>query len=155
MYFKILLIALITLLLSSCSGRQIEIINTDGNVIGECYAGVDWHFYGMQDTIDYMLYQCAKESIEQGHALSDQSLLAKDFTLPKPPADQAWNKKIAMQQYKKGAISEQKLGYILAAVELDYMNVAWPARDDLAAGKISQEAFNIIEKKARYIWLGE
>jgi hypothetical protein len=155
MNLKVLLIALISLLLSSCSGRQIEIINTDGKVIGECYAGVDWHFYGMQDTIDYMLFQCAKESIEQGHTLSDHSLLAKNFTLPKPPTDQVWNKKIAMQQYTNGAISEQKLGYILAAVELKYMKIAWPARDDLAAGKISQEAFNKINKKARYIWLGE
>jgi hypothetical protein len=155
MTLKILLITLSALFLISCSGRQVEIMDDNGKVIGECYAGVDWHFYGMQDTIDYMLYQCAKDSIEQGYALSDKSLLEKDFTLPKPPKDQAWNKKIAMQHYKNGAISEQKLGYILAAIEYEYMKVAWPAQDDLITGKINQAEFDRIVKNAKYIWLGE
>lgn len=149
------MIVLITLLLSSCSGRQIEIINADDKVIGECYAGVDWHFYGMQDTIDYMLYQCAKEHVAKGNSISEPSLLDKDFTLPAPPKGQRWNKRIAMQLYHQGDITEQQLGYILAAIEYDYMQVVWPAEDDLAAGRISQEAFNKINKKARYIWLGE
>lgn len=60
-----------------------------------------------------------------------------------------------MLHYKKGAISEQNLGYVLAAIEYDYMKVVWPAQDDLDAGKVSQEEFDQIVKKAKLIWLGE
>lgn len=155
MTLKITLLVILVLVLSSCSGRQIEIINTDGKVIGECYAGFDWHLYGIEDSIDYMLYLCAKEHVAKGNSISEPSLLDKDFTLPAPPYGQNWNKKIAMQNYKSGAISEQHLGYILAAIEYDYMKVVWPAEDDLAEGKISQKEFDEIVQKAKYLWLGE
>jgi hypothetical protein len=155
MYLRVLLIAFIAFLLSSCSGRQIEIINPDNKVIGECYAGFNWHLYGIEDSIDYMLYLCAKEHVAKGHSISEPSLLDKDFTLATPPQGKHWNKKIAMQSYHQGGITEQQLGYILAAIEYDYMQVVLPAEDELAVGKISQEAFNKINKKARYIWLGE
>ena len=155
MYSKIISTVLFVLLLASCSGRQIDILD-DNKIVGECYAGVDWHFYGMQDTIDYMLYECAKESIEQGKTLSDKSLLKLDFTLPTLPEGYAvWNKKLAMYHYRNDDITEQKLGYILAAIELTYMKIVWPARDALAEGKMSQHEFDKIEKSARFIWLGE
>ncbi len=155
MFSKIITIALLTFLLGSCSGRQINILDNN-KIVGECYAGVDWHFYGMQDTIDYMLYECAKEAIEKGNTISDKSLLELDFTLPTlPKGYTVWNKKLAMYHYKNGDITEQKLGYILAAIELVYMKIVWPAMDALAEGKMSENEFDKIEKSARLIWLGE
>jgi len=155
-YLKINVVILLMLLLASCSGRKIQILDENAKVVGECYAGVDWHFYGMQDTIDYMLYECAKEPLASGYTISDETLLELDFTLPLPPSGyDVWNKKIAMQQYRKNNITEQKLGYILAAIEWEYQKVVWPAEDDLHDGKITQEEFDRIEKRAKFIWQGK
>jgi hypothetical protein len=142
-------------LLSSCAERVIDITDKDGKIVGGCNAGFDWHFYGLQDSIDYLLYQCAKDSISQGYTISDKRLLTLDFTLPEPPAGKSWNKSLAMQQFHKGNITEQKLGYILAAVEYDYMKIVWSAEDDLASEKITESEFSRIIKEARFNWLGE
>ena len=45
---------LILFLLSACSGRQIDIIDDKGTIVGECYAGYDWHLYGLEHSINYM-----------------------------------------------------------------------------------------------------
>jgi len=156
MHKNFLIMVLLGSLLSGCSGREIDILDRDGKVVGGCYGGADWHFYGLQDTIDYQLYTCFKESVEQGLTISDTSLLNKDFTLPPVPKGyNFWNKKLAMHHFRKNNITEQKLGYILAAIELEYMKVVWPAEDDLADGKISQAEFDKLEKKAKFIWHGE
>ena len=80
--------------LSGCAERSINIIDQKGKVVGGCIAGYDWHFYGLQDSIDYMLYKCAKDSIAKGFQISDTRLLTLDFTLPPPPKGKAWNKKV-------------------------------------------------------------
>ncbi len=151
---KITNILLIVVLLSSCAEREINIID-NGKIIGGCNAGYDWHLYGLQDSIDYMLYLCAKESIEKGLTISDKRLLAIDFTLPKPPNGLKWNKKLAMQHFKEDKISERHFGYILAQIEYDYQKIVWPAEDDLAAGKISESEFRQIISDAKLDWLGE
>ncbi|WP_212668832.1 hypothetical protein [Pseudoalteromonas sp. NBT06-2] len=71
----------------------------------------------MQDSIDYILFKCAKADIEKGHTISDLSLLALDFTLPHAPKGQKWNKKLAMDYFHNNQITERKLGYILAEIE--------------------------------------
>ncbi|MFT5162151.1 MAG: hypothetical protein ACI9FJ_000719 [Alteromonadaceae bacterium] len=153
---KIKLYLAIAILLSGCAGGRLDIMDQDGKIVGECIAGYDWHFDGLEDSIDYALYQCAKESIEKGHTISDKSLLALDFTLPQPPdGNKLWNKKRAMAHFHAGDIKEQQLGYILAAIELEYMMIGWAAQADLAAGKISQTELDQIIKAARFIWLGE
>jgi hypothetical protein len=102
-----------------------------------------------------MLYECAKDSIAKGFKLSDERLLTLDFTLPQPSKGKSWNKKLAMDSFHQGIITEQKLGYILAAIEYEYQKVAWPAEDDLADGKITQAEFEQIIKDAKLKWLGE
>jgi len=141
--------------LSGCAERIIQIIDPQGKVVGECNAGYDWHLYGLQDSIDYMLYQCAKADIAKGNSVSDERLLILDFTLPEPPPGKTWNKKLAMDSFHDGKISERKLGYVLAEVEFRYMKAMWKAEDDLAEGKISKEEFEEIEERARKIWQGE
>jgi len=152
---KIFLIISLIIVLSGCAERAIDITDHEGKVVGGCNAGYDWHLYGLQDSIDYMLYVCAKDSIAKGYKISDERLLSIDFTLPEPPEGKAWNKKIAMAEFHDGRITEQKLGYILAAIEYEYQKVVWTAEDDLAEGKITKAEFKKLELKARHMWLGE
>lgn len=146
---------IILLCLSGCAERRINIIDEEGKIVGGCVAGYDWHFYGLQDSIDYMLYECAKDSIAKGFLISDTRLLILDFTLPQSPDGEPWNKKIAMHHFHEGNITERKLGYILAAIENEYQKVTWKAEDDLADGKISQNQFDNIVTDAKFKWLGE
>jgi len=155
MYPNLLKTIVILFLLSGCAERVIDITDKDGKVVGGCNAGFDWHFYGLQDSIDYLLYECAKDSIAKGYTISDERLLTIDFTLPAPPAGKSWNKKLAMQHFHHGRITEKKLGYILAAIEYEYQKVAWTAEDDLASGKITKTEFNKVVKAAKLKWLGE
>ena len=155
MRLKYLSITILIILLSACAERQIDIIDQDGKVVGGCIAGYDWHFYGLQDSIDYMLYQCAKESIAAGYSITDRPLLGKDFSLPRPPEGKSWNKKLAMEYFRKGDITERKLGYVLAEIEYKYRKTIMEAEDDLSEGKIDKVKFNQIAKKAKIAWLGE
>lgn len=125
-------------------------------VVGGCVAGYDWHFYGLQDSIDYILYQCAKEAIAEGYTIEDKALLDKDYSLPAPPkGSDEWNKKIAMASYRKGSISERKLGYILADIEFKYWEVVDSAQQELSTGKINKATFQKLTKEAKLRWLGE
>lgn len=144
----------LSMLLTACAEREIDIMGHSGKVVGNCIAGYDWHFYGLQDSIDYMLYECARKLIEAGYSISDMSLLNRDFSLPSPPDGQAWNKKLAMKRFHAGAISEQKLGYILAAIEYEYHKVVWRAGEQLADGEITRAEFVETERKARRVWQG-
>lgn len=155
MYRNLLIIIMVLFCLSGCAERVINITDKEGKIVGGCNAGFDWHFYGLQDSIDFMLYECAKDSIAKGLTISDERLLTLDFTLPEAPEGKSWNKKLAMDYFHKGSISERKLGYILAAIEYEYQKVAWPAEDDLANGNITQAEFNKIIKDAKFKWLGE
>jgi hypothetical protein len=154
MHSKFTTVVLI-LCLSSCAGREITITDNNGKVVGECIGGADWHFYGLQDTIDYQLYLCSKDLIEKGFTVSDKSLLERDFTLPQPPEGKSWNKKLAMYHFKNGDITERKLGYILAATEHEYIMTSRAANDKLTQGKINKDEFDKTVEEAKYIWLGE
>lgn len=155
MYSKIFATAVLAVLIAGCAERKIDIFDRNGNVIGNCIAGYDWHFYGLQDSIDYMLYYCAKGHIEDGYSISEPMLLEKDFTLPAPPEGKSWNKKLAMGAFNRGEITETKLGYILADTEYEYVKTIMSAEDDLADGKIDKAQFTQIAKNAKAKWLGK
>ena len=155
MYQNLVKIIVLLLCLSGCAERVIDIRDKEGKVVGGCNAGFNWHLYGLQDSIDYLLYECAKESIAKGYTISDKRLLTINFTLPAPPKGQLWNKKIAMSEFQSGKITERELGYVLAETEYQYIRVMWLAEDDLANGKITQAEFNEIDKMAKLKWLGE
>lgn len=155
MYQNLFKTIVLLFLLSGCAERIINISDKEGKIVGGCNAGFDWHFYGLQDSIDYLLYECAKDSIAKGYTISDERLLSIDFSLPDPPKGQSWNKKLAMGQFHSGKITERKLGYILAATEFQYIKIIRTAKDDLASGKLTEFEFNEIEKNAKLNWLGE
>ncbi|GGA90550.1 hypothetical protein GCM10011369_35850 [Neiella marina] len=155
MPYKLFITLLISFSLSGCAERSISITDSKGDVVGGYIAGYDWHFYGLQDSIDYMLYKCAEDSIAKGYKISDERLLVLDFTLPPPPEGKSWNRKLAMHHFHEGNISETKLGYILADIEYQYVLVIQSAEEDLATGKVTQAEFDEITKAAKLQWLGE
>ena len=152
---KYLITLLFSILISGCAERKIDILDKQGNIVGGCIAGYDWHIYGLQDSIDYMLYQCAKDSIQKGYSITDMSLLEKDFTLPPAPEGRSWNKKLAMESFKHDKITETKLGYILADIEYNYRKTVTLAKDNLANSKITQAEYDITINTAKFKWLGE
>lgn len=138
-----------------CSSRVIHIVDDNGREVGECKAGYYLHFYGLEDSIDYILYQCAKDSIDKGYKISGVLPLDRDYTLPKPPQGQSWNKKMAMFHFKNNEITERKLGYVLAAIEYEYHLKMLDAEKRFAEGDIDKTELNKITTQAEFIWRGE
>lgn len=143
------------LVTSGCAERSVNIINPQGKVVGECMAGYDWHFYGLQDSIDYMLYICAKEHIATGHTLSDNSIVTKDYTLPAAPTDKVWSRALAMSEFKAGRLTEQKLGHLLAQLEWTYVLKQREVEAQLANNEITPQQANALVKAAKAVWQGE
>jgi len=61
MYPNLLKTIVVLFFLSGCAERVIDISDKEGKIVGGCNAGFDWHFYGLQDSIDYLLYECVKD----------------------------------------------------------------------------------------------
>jgi hypothetical protein len=154
-YSKIIITTLLLISVIGCSNRVIHIVDENGKEVGECKAGYYLHFYGLEDSIDYMLYQCAKDSIDKGLKISGVLPLDRDYTLPKPPKGLPWNKKMAMHHFENDEISERKLGYILAAIEYKYHLKMLDAEKRYADGEIDKTEFNKITAQAEFDWRGE
>ncbi|WP_199608921.1 hypothetical protein [Flocculibacter collagenilyticus] len=41
-----------------------------------------WHWHGAQDSVDDILYICAKDHFENGKEISDSSIFNNDYSLP-------------------------------------------------------------------------
>lgn len=145
----------VVLLLLGCARGRMDVYDGDGNIVGECIARYDWHFYGIDDSVNYMLHLCAEQAAAEGRFIKDPTILNTDFTLPPPPEGQFWTKKLAMHHFYKRYISEQQLGYILSDIEYKYALKEWAAMDKLAKGDITQSEFEQIIQAAQLIWYGE
>lgn len=139
---------------TGCAERSIDIIDPQGKVVGECMAGYDWHLYGLEDSIDYMLYQCAKDHLATGHSISNNAILNKDYSLPSPPPGKSWNKALAMHEFKQKRLTERKLGYLLAQLEWDFRVIEQDLENQLANKTITEEQAKRQLDAARKIWLG-
>ncbi|PMJ97239.1 hypothetical protein BCU12_22180 [Vibrio sp. 10N.261.55.A7] len=155
MYSRIIISLLILSSTFGCSKRVIHIVDDSGKEVGECMAGYYLHYYGLEDSIDYMLYQCAKGLIDKGYKISGVLPLDRDYTLPKPPEGKPWNKKLAMSHFKSDKITERELGYVLAATEYEYHLKMLDAEKRFAEGNIDETEFNKITQEAEFIWRGE
>ncbi|MDG1732445.1 MAG: hypothetical protein P8M49_05020 [Thalassotalea sp.] len=155
MYSKMFIVIFLYFSVIGCSNREIHIVDGNGKEIGECTAGYYLHFYGLEDSIDYMLYQCAKDYINKGYKISGVLPLDRDYTLPKHPEGKPWNKKLAMSHFKSDKITERELGYVLAATEYEYHLKMLDAEKRFAEGSIDETEFNKITQEAEFIWRGE
>lgn len=129
-------------LIVGCARGQLDIIDADENIVGECSANFYGHWYGAQDSVDYILHVCAKEQVEKGYRISDGSIFDNDYTLPEPPQDSAWNKRAAEREFKDGNISEKQYGYILAAIEYEFWLAKGRAEKQLESGVIDEEEYD-------------
>lgn len=146
---KKLSILALTALLFGCAQGRIDILDSDGSVVGYCSADFNFHWHGAQDSVNYILYLCAKEHLENGYRISDESILANDYTIPVAPNGAAWNEKLAKEQYSKGFITEEKLGYILASIEYAYWMKLDLYKEQLASSKITQLQYDRLLKEAK------
>lgn len=149
--FSILLVAL----LSGCASGRLDVYDDKGNIIGECTGQYDWHFYGVRDSVNYILHVCAQQAITNGYHIKDQTILNTDFTLPESPNGQRWNKALAMSQFYDDQITKRQLGYVLSAIEYEYFLKERDAEEKLEKGEITQAEFNEIIEDAKRIWYGE
>ena len=135
-----------------CANGEVNVIDANDKVVGQCSAKLYWHWHGAQDSVDYLLHVCAKEQVEKGFRISDESVLYGDYALPAPPQDMSWNKKIALQEFKDGNISEKKYGYILAAIEYEYWVTKQRAEQHFEAGEIDENEYDqvLLEAKDRF-----
>lgn len=151
-----LLIALIpALFILGCAKGQVDVLSQDGEILGSCTAEFNWHWYGAQDSVDYLLYLCAKEHRDNGKVISDNSIFDNDYSLPIPPEGEGWNKRNAHSAFKTGQFSEQKYGYILAAIEYDYSLKQQQAREQLESGAIDQRGYEQKIKNAKSAFYGK
>lgn len=140
---------LVCMVLVGCAEGRIDILDNSGKVVGNCSADFKFHFRGAQDSVNYILYICAKEHIEKGFRISDESILGNDYSLPNPPNRESWNSKVAKKQHTDGFISEEKLGYLLAYLEFQYWEDLKEAEAMLARSEITEYQYTQIVKDAK------
>jgi len=147
---KLFLYLIFIFALQGCAKGKVDILSQNGEVLGACTANFDWHWYGAQDSVNYILYKCVKGHHDSGKLLSDYALFENDYTLPAPPDGQTWNRQNAYNQFKAGEFSEQKYGYILAEIEYRFMLTQQKSQLQLSSGSITKEKYNqqIDEAKA-------
>ncbi|MEP0203625.1 MAG: hypothetical protein ABJ084_05185 [Halioglobus sp.] len=146
---KIICLTFMSTLLLGCAQGRVDVLDKDGNVIGACTADFNFHWYGAQDSVDYILYLCAKENIDKGYRISDESILAKDYTIPEPPNGEKWTQQSAKDQFSKKLISEKKYGYILAAIEFRYWQKLDKAEEQLSHSEITQAEYKHLVREAK------
>lgn len=152
---RILLTFILSLSILGCAKGKVDILSTEGEFLGSCTASFDWHWYGAKDSVDYLLYICAKEHRDNGKLVSDNSIFNKDYSLPSAPEGQTWNKQNSRSAFKNGKFSEQKYGYILAAIEYDFISKKHIAREQLDSGSIDKKQYQKLIKQAEFAFYGE
>lgn len=152
---KLFLVLISAFALLGCAEGKLDILSQEGEILGSCTADFDWHWYGAQDSVDYLLYVCAKEHLAAGRLVSDPAIFENDYSLPDPPKGQAWNKRDAYNSFKSGHFSEQKYGYILAAIEYEFILSREKARKQLESGAISRKQYEQQVQKAERLFNGD
>lgn len=143
------------MLLVGCAKGQLDVLDKNGKVIGRCSANFDFHWYGAQDSVNYILYLCAKGHIDKGRTISNPSIIERDYTLPEAPSHTGWNKVLAKRAFSQGGISEQQLGYVLAYVEHRYWMKIKKLEEQLAAEKITHLQYKRLAGEAKLEFEGE
>ena len=148
------MVVLLCAVLAGCAQGKVDILDADKKVIGYCSANFDFHWYGAQDSVNYILYLCAKEYVDQGYTISDESLLAKDYSIPAPPDASGWNKLLAKEWFQAHRITEEKYGYILAALEYQYWLDLDAAAEQLEQDLINQAEYQVLINEAEATFEG-
>lgn len=152
---KLFITLILSLVIVGCAKGRVDVLSQEGEFLGSCTAKFYWHWYGAKDSVDYLLYVCAKEHQDNGKVISDSTIFDSDYTLPKAPEGERWNKRNAYRGFKSGKFSEQKYGYILAAIEYDFIVKTQLARKQLDSGAIDRQSYEQLLKQAKSAFYGE
>lgn len=152
---KLIPIACLCFALAGCASGQLDILDQQGKKIGECRADFAFHWHGARDSVNYILYLCAKAHVEKGRRVSDTAIFDLDYTLPPAPPEGPWNKLRVKLAFAKGELSEQTLGYLLAHLEYAYWQDVKEANRRLKANLINEQEHRVLIQKARLAFEGE
>ena len=155
---KFNLLLCFALILAGCAGGRLEIYNVDGKVVGECVSGFDWHPYGVNDSVDWVLNYCARQMLDSGCdscSVSNPGLLERDYSLPEPPEGENWNKRNAWQAFSEQKISERHYGYVLASIETIRMLALQDAEEKRRSGAVDQKEYLELVRRAEAEFSGE
>ncbi len=155
---KPLAIIFFALTLFGCSSGQLDLYNSEGKKVGECTAGYDWHLYGVKHSVDWLLNWCAQKAIEEGMdvaAVSEPSILQKDYSYPEPAAGERWNKKSSRKAFREGLITEKEYGYILAYIENEFYLRNFLAQQQIDQGEINEAEYQQLLKESTLIFHGD
>lgn len=144
--------------LSGCASGQLYMYNADGQKIGECTAGYNWHPIGVKASVNWLLNYCVELAKREGakiHRVSDSSVLNKDYTYPAHSSGESWTKKLAWEAYWSDILSEEQYGYVVADLENEYFLTLQTLESQLNSGEITQQQYNDLIAKAEYAFLGE
>lgn len=145
-------------ILSGCASGQLDMYDADGQKIGECTAGYNWHPIGVKASVNWLLNYCVELAKREGseiHSVSDPSVLKKDYNYPAHSSGENWTKKRAWEAYWSDTISEQQYGYIVADLENEYFLISQTLERQLNSGEITQQQYIDLIAKAEYAFHGK
>ena len=149
---------ILTAQLSGCASGQLDMYNAQGDKVGECTAGYNWHLIGVGASVDWLLNYCVELAKKDGydiHSVSDESVLSKNYSYPSHPSGKKWTKKLAWSAFWSDIISQQQYGYIVADLENVFHLKTIEIREKLTSGKITKDEYNDLLLKAKFAFYGK
>lgn len=132
--------------------------NAQGQKVGECVAGYDWHPIGAEASVDWFLNYCVEVAKSEGseiHSVSDDSVLHKDYSYPLHPSGENWTKKLAWDAYWSDTICADQYGYIVAELENVFFLTSQSIESQLKSGQITKQKHKQLVAKAELVFHGE
>jgi hypothetical protein len=145
-------------LISGCASGNLNLYGQEGEKVGECTAGFDWHPIGVKHSVDWVLNYCYQLAISEGDnvkSVSDKSVIEKDYSYPLHKSGMPWNKKLAWSAFWSDEVNEVQYGYIVADLENEYHLKIMRVEEQLSVGAITQEQYKALLARARYAFHGK
>ena len=106
---KYLTILSLVYLISGCPSGQLDLYGSDGEKIGECTAGYEWHPIGVEHSVNWLLNYCYEVALSNGDnvdSVSDTQIIEIDYSYPTHPSGAPWTKKLAWSAFWSNVITE-------------------------------------------------
>ena len=155
---KYVMVLSVICLLSGCASGQLDLYGSNGEKIGECTAGYEWHPIGVEHSVNWLLNYCYETALANGdkvERVSDAHIIKIDYSYPAHPSGAPWNKKLAWSAYWSNVINEQEYGYIVADLENIYYLSVVRAETQLLEGAITQSQFDALVSEAKSAFYGK
>lgn len=155
---KFLAVLSLVYLVLGCASGQLDLYSADGEKVGECTAGYDWHPIGVEHSVNWLLNYCYEVAISNGdnvESVSDVYIIEIDYSYPTHPSGAPWNKKLAWSAFWSNIISAEEYGYIVADLENVYYLSTLQAEKQLLDAAITQSQYEDLISEAKYAFHGK